>query len=151
LPLIRIRTMKLADVVPLRIDAMSTHRNKWGYRGVEQVRPGRFRAVVGKRRGSNDAWRSKYFSTPAEAAQAYDTEARRRYGDLAYLNFPRPGERQVEPADENFCRHGHERRLHTHYGPDGRPACRECNRLARARSKARRSVARRKARTVSNA
>jgi len=70
------------------------------------------------------------------------TEARRRYGELAYLNFPRRGERQVMPADELFCRHGHERRLHTHYGPDGRPQCRLCNALARARS-----AARRKART----
>lgn len=139
LVVIRIRNMKLADVVPLRCDALSTHRNKWGYRGIEQVR-GKFRAVVGKRKGGNDAWRSAYFGTAAEAAAAYDAEARRRYGELAYLNFPRRGERQVKPADEDFCRHGHERRLHTHYGPDGRPACRLCNALARARSKARRNA-----------
>ena len=80
--------MKLAGVVPLRFDAMSTHRNKLGFRGVEQVRPGRFRAVVGKRKGGNDVWRSPYFPTAREAAQAYDKDARRRYGELAYLNFP---------------------------------------------------------------
>jgi hypothetical protein len=137
--------MKLADVVPLRCDALSTHRNKWGYRGVEQVRD-KFRAVVGKRKGGTDAWRSQYFDTPREAAMAYDVEARRRYSALAYLNFPRPGEQQVEPADDDFCRHGHERRLHTYYGRDGKPACRLCNAISRARSKARASVARRKAR-----
>src|SRR5262245_25367706 len=110
--------MTTVDVMPLRCDALSTHHNRLGYRGVEQVR-GRFRAVVGKRKGGSDVWRSPYFATAAEAARAYDGEARRRYGELAYLNFPRPGERQVEPADENFCRHGHERRLHTAFCRDG--------------------------------
>jgi hypothetical protein len=118
---------------------LSTHHNKWGYRGVEQVR-GKFRAVVGKRRGGTDTWRSQYFDTVREAAAAYDAMARWRYGELAYLNFPRPGEQQVEPADEDFCRHGHERRLHTHYGPDGKPQCRLCNAISRARSAARRKA-----------
>jgi hypothetical protein len=121
----------MSKAVPLRVDALSTHRNRWGYRGVEQVR-GKFRASLG-----DHAWRSPYFSTAREAAEAYDREARRRYGELAYLNFPRPGEQQVEPADEDFCRHGHERRLHTHYGPDGKPQCRLCNAISRARSAAR--------------
>jgi hypothetical protein len=134
---IEIRAMSKA--VPLRVDALSTHHNRWGYRGVEQVR-GKFRAVLG-----NKAWRSAYFATAVEAAEAYDREARRRYGARAFFNFPHPGssERRVEPMDDDVCRQGHERKLHTYYRPNGRPAyCRACNKLAQARS-----AARQKART----
>lgn len=35
------------------------------------------------------------FSTPEEAAVAYDAEARSRYGAFACLNFPLPGERSA--------------------------------------------------------
>jgi hypothetical protein len=126
----------MSKAEPLRVDALSTHHNKWGYRGVEEIR-GRFRAAIG-----DHAWRSRYFDTAREAAEAYDAEARQRYGKLAYLNFPRRGERQIKRADEDFCRHGHARELHTYYRPDGRPQCRLCNALAHARS-----AARRKART----
>jgi hypothetical protein len=114
---------------------MSTHRNKWGYRGVERVR-NKFRATLG-----NHAWRSQYFDTVREAAEAYDRAARKVYGELAYLNFPRRGEQQVEPIDEDFCAHGHARSLHTYYAANGRAGyCRKCNKLAQARSKARRKA-----------
>ena len=120
--------------MPLRADALSTHHNRWGYRGVEQIRPGRFRAVLG-----NKVWRSPYFSTVKQAARAYDKEARRRYGTRGFYNFPRPGERQVEPADEDFCHNGHERALHSYIRPDGRAGyCRLCNKQAQIRSAARR-------------
>jgi hypothetical protein len=82
-------------------------RTTWGYRGVEQVRPGRFRATIG-----NHAWRSRYFSTTREAAEAYDREARRRYGKHGYFNFPKANERRVQPMDETVCHEGHARAAH---------------------------------------
>jgi len=54
----------MRKVPPLRCDALATHHNQWGFRGVEQVRS-RFRAVVG-----NKAWRSPYYATAREAAEA---------------------------------------------------------------------------------
>src|SRR5262249_31308612 len=122
-------------VPPLRCDALSTHHNRWGYRGVEQVKPGRFRATLG-----NHAWRSGYFDTAREAAKAYDKEARRRYGKLGYFNFPRKGERRVKRADAAVGGHGHSRELHTYIRPDGRGQCRLCVALAHARSAARRKA-----------
>jgi len=130
--------MKIAGVVPLRCDAMSTHHNKWGFRGVEQVR-NKFRAVLGK--GGPTVWRSPYFDSVAEAARAYDREARRRYGKLAYLNFPRSGEQRVVRMDDDVCLRGHDRARFTYFTPDGRASyCRKCNALARARSAARRKA-----------
>jgi hypothetical protein len=112
-----------------------THHNRWGYRGVEEFR-GRFRASAG-----DHSWRSRYYASPVAAAKAYDAAARRRYGKLGFYNFPRPGERQVEPIDEDYCAYGHERALHTYFRPSGKPAyCTACNRLAQRRSKAQRKV-----------
>ena len=102
------------------------------------IRPGRFRATLG-----DHSWRSPYYDSPVAAALAYDAEARRRYGEFACLNFPGPGERRVEPADEKYCREGHPRALHTYYRPNGKPGyCRKCNKAAQLRS-----AARKKART----
>ena len=126
--------MKKITSVPLRVDALSTHHNRWGYRGIERIR-GRFRAVVG-----NKVWRSKYFDTAREAARAYDREARRRYGKLACLNFSRRGERRVVMMDDDVCLRGHSRARFTYFTPDGRAGyCRRCNRLAQVRSAARKS------------
>jgi hypothetical protein len=125
----------MTEVPPLRCDALSTHHNRWGYRGVERIR-GKFRAVLGDK-----VWRSQYFDTSREAAAAYDTEARRRYGELACLNFPRPGERRVVVMDDDVCLRGHDRARFTYFKPDGRPGyCRACNRLAQIRAKARRKA-----------
>jgi len=116
-----------------RSSRLATHHNKWGFRGIEKVRD-KFRAVLG-----NKVWRSQYFDTVGEAAAAYDREARRRYGELAYLNFPKRGERKVEPIDEDYCAHGHSRALHSYIRPDGRAGyCRLCNKQAQKRSAARR-------------
>jgi hypothetical protein len=91
---------------------MSTTWSRSGFRGVEQFR-GRFRAAIG-----DHAWRSAYFDTAREAAEAYDREARKRCGRLGFYNFPRPGERRVELIDEDVCSRGHERARCTYYRPD---------------------------------
>jgi hypothetical protein len=132
----------MSKVPPLRDGAMARHFNRWGYRGIEEVRPGRFRAKLG---GGDHILRSKYFDTPREAAKAYDRMARKIYGARGFYNFPKqPGERKVKPIDEDFCRLGHARKSNTYYRPDNGCAayCRLCNRLAQIRS-----AARRKART----
>lgn len=121
--------------VPLRADALSTTWNRTGFRGVEQVRD-KYRAALG-----NHDWRSRYFSTAAAAARAYDAMARKVYGARGFYNFPRTGEQQVTPADPDRCRHGHPRALFTYFAPDGRPGyCRKCNKLAQKRSAARRKA-----------
>jgi len=120
---------------PIRVDALSTTWNRLGFRGVEEIRPGRYRATLG-----DHAWRSQYFSTAVEAAKAYDRKARKVYGKRAYLNFPKRGERQVRRADKDVCRQGHSRELHTYIRPDGRGQCRLCVALAHARSAARRKA-----------
>jgi hypothetical protein len=128
--------MKRIPSAPLRATAMATTRNKWNYRGVVEIRHRYYHATVGNR-----AQRSKFFSTPAAAARAYDAMARKRYGKLAFLNFPKPGtgERKVKPLDKDFCARGHERALHTYYRPSGAVGyCRLCNKLAQMRSKERR-------------
>lgn len=122
-------------IVPLRAEALSVTWNRTGFRGVDQPQPGRFRAVIG-----NHAWRSPHFATAREAAMAYDKEARRRYGKLAGLNFPRRGERRVVRMDDDVCLRGHPRDRFTYVRPDGRAGyCRKCNRLAQERCQARRS------------
>jgi hypothetical protein len=129
----------MSKVPPLRCDALATHHNRWGFRGVEQVKPGRFRAVVGNHA---NAWRSPYFATPHEAAAAYDREARRRYAS-PYLNFPAAGEQRCEPGADDVCSQGHSREQFTYSRPSGKLGyCILCNKQAQKRS-----AARRKART----
>jgi hypothetical protein len=132
----RIRAMS-SKVPPLRCDAMSTTRNRTTYRGVDEVKPGRFRATI----GGDHPWRSQYFDTPREAARAYDRMARKIRGKLGFYNFPRPGERRVRPADPDRCCHGHSRAQHTYFRPSGGVGyCRACNKLAQQRAKARRKA-----------
>jgi hypothetical protein len=127
------KTIRRSTSMPLRADALSTTWNRWKFRGVEKVRD-QFRATLG-----NHAWRSPYFDTAAEAAAAYDTMARKVYGERAFLNFAGPNEQQVMPADDVTCHHGHSRALHTYFRPNGKPGyCRLCNKLAQMRSKERR-------------
>jgi hypothetical protein len=117
----------LVAVESAAMSKLSVHRNKHGFRGVEMIRPGRFRAVLGGKR----KLRSKYVNTPLAAARLYDAAARRRYRSNAYLNFARRGENQVVAAEENVCLRGHSR-SHMYRAPDGRAAyCRKCNRLLR--------------------
>lgn len=63
--------------------------NASGFRGVGRKR-GKWRAYIGTRDGLQHLG---HFETPIEAAKAYDTAARRIYGDRACLNFPRRGKR----------------------------------------------------------
>ena len=122
-----------------RADALSTHRNKFGYRGVSEDRPGRFRASLGSAKSGN-LWRSKYYWSSFEAAVAYDKEARRRYGDHAYLNFPSPYEYKVQEASEGVCKNGHERSKHTYVAPNGKHHCRKCNLQSQHRRQLRKRI-----------
>ena len=63
-----------SKIVPPRAEALASTWSKSGYHGVDEPRPGRFRAVIGKH-----VWRSRYFSTAREAALAYDKEAVARW------------------------------------------------------------------------
>src|SRR5262245_317766 len=112
---------------------LSVHRNRLGHRGIEEPRPGRFRAVLGGKR----KWRSEYVNSPLAAARLYDAAARRRYGPSAYLNFAHRGENQVVAAEEDVCLRGHSR-SHMYHAPDGRAAyCRACARAARRKAQRR--------------
>src|SRR5262245_48892092 len=98
----------MSKVVPLRAEQLRVTWSSSGYRGVSEVSPGsgRFRAVVGK--GSKRPWRSKIYPSAELAGKAYDRRARKTYGRLACLNFPRSGERGVTPMDADFCLRGHD-------------------------------------------
>jgi len=126
-----VKKRKDAEIVPPRAEALALTRNSTGYRGVDQARPGRFRAVI---KGSKGVWRSRYFTTAAAAARAYDREARRRYGKLAYLNFPRSGEQRVVRMDDDVCLRGHERALCTYFAPDGHAGIAESVTASRKRA-----------------
>jgi hypothetical protein len=56
-----------------------------GYRGVERMPGGRYRAVI---RIGSVRIRSKHYDTAEEAARFYDREATRLHGEFAMLNFP---------------------------------------------------------------
>ena len=124
-----------ARIVPPHDEELSAHRNRFGFRGVSEPKPGRFRAKVGN---DQHAERSRYFSNPVEAAKAYDKMARKRYGKRAYLNFPDDGERHVQAATDGFCKRGHPiNETNSYVAPTGRHNCQICNALAQARRKAR--------------
>lgn len=58
-------------------------KSKTGYRGVYEIRPGRFRASI------TVGDKTQYigtFSCPKQAAVAYNNEAKKHFGDFAVLN-----------------------------------------------------------------
>lgn len=57
--------------------------NSTGYRGVRKVSPNRWAAYLTKRYLG-------IFSSPQDAAHAYDIAAKSKYGDRAIVNFPTP-------------------------------------------------------------
>lgn len=120
--------------MPKRFESTAIHNNKWGYRGVEwhQSRR-RFRARIEPANGRRGRWLGSY-ETAQEAARAYDDAAREIYGADAYLNFPRPGEKQCVASrrSEMICPKGHNLEEHG-YKYEGRIECRRCNNAATRR------------------
>lgn len=113
-----------------------------GYRGVHWDASCKcFKAEIGNRyRGTRK--RLGRFATADAAAEAYDIAAMEMYGDKAVLNFPLAGYRMVLAVRDNpsHCASGHLMdEANTYVSPDGRRNCRECNRLAAARSYHRRA------------
>jgi len=108
-----------------------------GYRGVEwEQSRGKFKARIEPANGTRGRWLGRY-DTAEEAALAYDTAAREVYGEEAYLNFPKAGERKVEASRlvDGICPMGHSLSEHGYNRPDGRGInCRRCNAEARKRS-----------------
>jgi hypothetical protein len=88
-------------VVGYSKNAQNTHRgrsNPWGFRGVEKI-CNRYRARIckdGKKYSRNG------FSTPEEAARAYDEMALEFYGPFAFTNFERGVDKQVDKEPVEF-------------------------------------------------
>jgi hypothetical protein len=59
--------------------------NRNGYKGIERIRSGRFRARIGI---SGRNLHLGCFDTAEEAAKAYDEAARQHFGEFAHSNFP---------------------------------------------------------------
>ncbi len=58
--------METDDIVPPFAELFSAHRNRLGFRGISEDKPGRFRASIGR----DKQQRSEYFSTPNEGDYA---------------------------------------------------------------------------------
>lgn len=71
------------------------------HQGLARKRSGRTRSIYkGVKRRSANSWHARFlnqylgsFPTEEAAARAFDDAARKQYGALAAVNFPRPGER----------------------------------------------------------
>jgi hypothetical protein len=117
----------------------------YGYRGVRWCAiKGKYRAYItlpSKEPGGHTRTKNLgRFSTVEAAARRYDEAAREKYGSAAALNFPKPGENAAVAHTYNgvTCRLGH---LFSEQGYwsefHDRYFCRECNRQAMRRYKAR--------------
>lgn len=119
------------------VDGLRVHNNQHGFRGVEwRSDRGKFRARIWPTPGVRGYYLGT-FDTAEQAALAYDAEARRIYGDAAYLNFPRDGERQAiaSTISELICARGHDLTATGYVRPDGRGiTCRQCNNEASKRA-----------------
>lgn len=122
-----------------RHESTKVHNNQHGYRGVEYRRDrGKYRARIEPAElGRRGIWLGT-FDTAEDAARAYDEAARQVYGDEAFLNFPRAGEKGVQASERahGFCPSGHDLARHGYQRPDGRGVtCRLCNAASARRSR----------------
>lgn len=95
---------------PTNRNGLRIHNNMFGFKGVswDQSRS-RFRARIGNSANGEARWLGS-FSTPEDAARAYDEASRERYGADAFLNFPGPDEKGVLPKQtpkDGTCINGH--------------------------------------------
>ena len=75
--------------------------NKTGYKGVSWARSKKKYCTQIQSKGRHRF--IGYFSTPIEAARAYDKVARSLFGEFARLNFPQVGEQGCRNEELEVC------------------------------------------------
>ena len=79
-------------------NVLRKNRSNTGYRGVVEHKRNLKKKYVAYIGSGSVGTRANigYFNCPVEAAKAYDAEAKKRYGDLAILNFPELDQNSVK-------------------------------------------------------
>lgn len=87
------RNLRMATVAQNQGNAVRRSDSS-GFKGVSRLRRSKSRWVARCRTGKTRTYIGS-FSTPEDAARAYDDAARQKWGEFACVNFPRPGERSA--------------------------------------------------------
>ncbi len=81
--------LRLADIAENSRNTRLRSDNSTGFKGVGKLPNGKYRAYIGV---ENRFIALGVYSSPDEAARAYDKAARLYFGEFACVNFPLPGE-----------------------------------------------------------